>query len=128
MADYGRRPARGRAWLAALVAVTCGVIIAACGSDIDAAKDAFRGVMAARAEGELLRDTQQGIETTHRLVCDATAHFQRADFELRRDPFDEDLRFLHSDLYSENIARLGLDALEWCLERGYIDQHALAGY
>lgn len=119
---------RARALIALSAMILCGLTAAGCGSDIDAAKDAFRGVMAARAEGELLHDTEEGIETTHRLVCDATINFQRADYQLRMDPSDEDLRFLHSDLYSENIARIGLDALEWCLERGYISENALAGY
>ena len=69
------------------------------GDDIEGVKDAFRDVMAARAEAELLRGGEEGIDVSHKLICEAQARFARADYALRQNPTDAETRFLNDDLY-----------------------------
>lgn len=115
---------KAAAWTAAVTLSLCAALIVACavfgGNDIEGVKDAFRGVMAARAEAELLRGSEEGIDVSHKLICEAQAGFARADYALRQNPTDADARFLNSDLYQENLKPIGMDSVGWCLNRDYL--------
>ena len=118
-----RQRARGGdrvAWARFIAALALPVAVAACGgSDIDAVKDAFRGVMAVRAEAELLSGNAEGMERGLVLQCEAHAEFERVDRVLHDSPSADESEFLQSGLY-ERLAHIGMGSVDWCLEHSYL--------